>query len=77
MNQSFRSVLLGTWIGSVVTFVAVGGYLIANEQSIDVHGEISEALGGVGIPLFVFFLLVTIVVLIVSQNKKVETRMNG
>jgi len=70
MTQSTKNVVSGVWIGSLVTFAVTACYLIANERNIDVSGEMSEALAGVGIPLFALLLLVSTVVLFVSRKKK-------
>lgn len=70
MIQSIKGILLGVWIGTIVTFVAISGILIANEQTINAPGEMSEALVGPGFLLFAFLALVTIVALSLRQKKK-------
>lgn len=70
MATSLKSLVSGIWIGSLITFAVTAFYLVSNEQNINVPGEMSEALGGVGIPLFGFFSIMTLIMMVIPQKKK-------
>jgi NADH:ubiquinone oxidoreductase subunit 6 (subunit J) len=71
MNSSFiKTILVGIWLGAIGTFTAVFTYLISHEQSINVPGEMSEALAGVAILLFCVLLTASAVVVFSTWRLK-------
>lgn len=71
MHQSFKSVLLGIWMGSVVTFTATAYFLISEEDGIrNAPGEVGEVLAGVALYLFIFLAIITVAIELFSQMKK-------
>ena len=72
MNQSFGKIILGIWIGAIASLASVMGWMLPNERSIDVPGEIGGVLYGMAIFQLLILMLLTVVFFLLKERGRFQ-----